>query len=193
MHDEQLFDLFSYLNRCFPGFRFGGDVFGQWIPALRFNIGLDHLDRARDIYNLAFGISESLVLIDEDYPWDADPSRWYPLFSLPDLIQSSPPHLTSCQPEQPVDDEKYTVTWAVLPRSELAIERLFRAIANQDHLGIPSVKGLVHILDPSAGLLMHMYDDRGMDLIATSKAPLLKLSERFGPWLNKARLDPAEG
>jgi hypothetical protein len=191
---EQTFDLIGYLDRDFSGFGFGGDVLGQWTLGLRFNIGLEHVDRAVEIYKRAFGSNDSLVLISEDWPWDSDSSRWYSLFSLPRLIQSSsPPRLTSWQPDKPIDDELYTVTWAVLPRSELVIERLFQAIANQDHGRTPSVRGRVYILDPSAGLLLHMYDDRGLDVIATSTLPLLPLHERFSQWINEARLDSTEG
>jgi hypothetical protein len=54
----------------------------------------------------------------------------------------------------------------------LSTERLFQEIANQDHGLTPSVRGRVHIVDPAAEVLLHMYDDRGMDAIATSVAPL---------------------
>ncbi len=55
------------------------------------------------------------------------------------------------------------------------------------HLG-----GQVYLLNPSAGLLLHMYDDRGLDVIATSTVPLLPLQKQFCEWINDARMDENE-
>lgn len=50
------------------------------------------------------------------------------------------------------------------------------------------MRGRAYILDPVAELLLHMYDDRGLDIIATSRVPLLPLYRRFGNWINRANL-----
>jgi hypothetical protein len=101
--------------------------------------------------------------------------------------------LTSLQLDQLHEDDLYTVTWGILSPSDLTIERLFRAIANQDHGRTPSVKGRVYMLVPAAGLLMHMYDDRGMGIIPTSSAALGQLHQRFKPWINWARMESTVG
>jgi hypothetical protein len=76
-----------------------------------------------------------------------------------------------------------TLTWAELSPSVLASEQLFLAIANQDHGRTPAVRGRVYILDPLAELLFHMYDDRGLDIIATSTMSLIPLYKPFGGWI----------
>jgi hypothetical protein len=40
-----------------------------------------------------------------------------------------------------------------------------------------------HLLDLERGILLHVYDDRGMDVSALTAAPLLPLYEKFGAWL----------
>jgi Domain of unknown function (DUF3885) len=87
------------------------------------------------------------------------------------------------------EDEIHTVRWAIIRPSVLLSERLFDAIANQDHGRTPSVRGRVHILDTGAEILLHMYDDRGMDVIASSTAPLIALKNSFGPWISGEKLD----
>ena len=49
-------------------------------------IGLADIDRALVIFNAGFRDAEAVVLLDEDSSWEADPTRWYELFSLPGLL-----------------------------------------------------------------------------------------------------------
>ena len=46
---------------------------GPW--GLRFNIGLEHVDRAMAIYQQALGSADRIILINEDWPWDSDSSK----------------------------------------------------------------------------------------------------------------------
>jgi len=149
------FDLKSSLDRLFPGLSLGGDLFHQSPIGVRFNIGLAEIDRAVLIFNAIFGGSEAIVLLDEDSSWEADPTRWYELFSLPGLIRSSEKPTVRSYESKLSEDEIYTVRWAIIRSSVLSTERLFEAIANQDHGRTPSVRGRVHILDPGAEVLLH--------------------------------------
>jgi hypothetical protein len=171
MNFEHEFDLKVSLGRLFPGLSLGGDLIDQWSTGIRFNIGLSEIGRAVSIYDATFRGAELVVLFNEDSSWDADPTRWYGLFSLPGLLPSSQkPKVCSYQIE-PSEDEVYTVSWAIIRPSSISRERLFQAIANQDHGGAPSVRGRIHVLDPRTEVLLHMYDDRGMDVIASTAAP----------------------
>jgi Domain of unknown function (DUF3885) len=183
------FDLKSSLDRLFPGLSLGGDLFHQSPIGVRFNIGLAEIDRALLIFNAIFRDAEAIVLLDEDSSWEADPTRWYELFSLPGLLRSSEKPTVRSYEIKLSEDEIYTVRWAIIRSSVLSTGRLFEAIANQDHGRTPSVRGRVHIFDPGAEVLLHMYDDRGMDVIATSVAPLLTLKRSFSSWINREKLD----
>ena len=77
------FDLKSSLDRLFPGLSLGGDLFHQSPIGVRFNIGVAEIDRAVLIFNAIFRDAEAIVLLDEDSSCEADPTRWYELFSLP--------------------------------------------------------------------------------------------------------------
>jgi Domain of unknown function (DUF3885) len=133
------------------------------------------------------------VLFSEDSSWEADPKRWYELFALPGLLRSPEVPRVRSYNVLLSKEEDYVVRWAVIRPSALSAERLFEAIANQDHGLTPSVRGRVHILDPAAGVLLHMYDDRGMDIIATSVPPLQALKNSFASWLIREKLDGQNG
>jgi hypothetical protein len=183
------FDLKSCLDRLFPGLSLGGDLFHHSPIGVRFNIGLAEIDRAVLIFNAVFRDAEAVVLLDEDSSWEADPTRWYELFSLPGLFRSSEKPTVRSYESRLSDDEVYTVRWAIIRSSVLSTGRLFEAIANQDRGRTPSVRGRVHIIDPESEVLLHMYDDRGMDVIATRVAPLLTLKSSFSSWINREKLD----
>jgi hypothetical protein len=83
----------------------------------------------------------------------------------------------------PFDETPNRLTWARLPLNFIDANRMFEAIANGDHGRTPSIAGRAYIIDDRAKLLMHMYDDRGLDVIATSHATLLPMYEQFGDWI----------
>jgi hypothetical protein len=183
-------DLPAYMKEHFPGFHFGGGVIDQSTFGLRFDIGFEHVDRAVSVYHEAFANADELVLVSDESTWDSDPARWCSLFVLPGAIQASltpvPASYSYRLSEDPSDE--YKLSWAQVRRSAVNAEPIFRAIANQDHGLTPSVLGRVFILDSQADLLLHMYDDRGLDIIATSEAPLLLLYERFEGWVLRRRI-----
>ncbi len=188
---EQEFDLKASLGKIFTGLSLGGDLIDQWATGLRFDIGLSEIGRAVSIYDVTFRSAEWVVLFNEDSSWDADPTRWYGLFSLPGLLPyPQKPAVRAYQIEYS-EGETYTISWAIISPSSISRECLFKAIANQDHGAAPSVRGRIYVLDPLTEILLHMYDDRGMDVIASTAAPLLELKSQFGTWVNRDKLGDA--
>jgi Domain of unknown function (DUF3885) len=183
------FDLKSGLDKLFPNLSLRGEILHQGPFGVKFDIGLTHIDRAVTIFNAVFQQAEEIVLLGEDSSWQADTKRRYEVFALPGLLHSSEtPRVRSYNVHLP-EEEDYAVQWAVIRPSALSTERLFQAIANQDHGLTPSVRGRVHIVDPAAEVLLHMYDDRGMDVIATRVAPLRALKSSFSSWIIREKFD----
>jgi Domain of unknown function (DUF3885) len=177
MELEDEFDLKSALDKLFPNLSLGGEILHQGPFGVKFEIGLTRIDRAVMIFNGVFQQAEEVVLLSEDLSWQADTKRWYELFALPGLPHSSERPKVRSYKVHVSEEEDYVVQWAIIRPSAVSTERLFQAIANQDHGLTPSVRGRVHIVDPGAEVLLHMYDDRGMDVIAKSAAPLQTLEE----------------
>lgn len=72
------------------------------------------------------------------------------------------------------------------------IDALIWSCCAQD-LGIEPCIGLdVFLIDERRGLALHIYDDRGLDLIAMKRATIVEYYRAFGPWLldyDRARMD----
>jgi hypothetical protein len=178
------FDLPRFMLASFPRVDFGGDLFGQWPVGIRFEIGLDRVSRATQIYQFVFSRSQDCVLVSQEWPSnDRLPERFTPLFSTPGIFSGALPPQFQTMDVFPFDETPNRLTWARLPLNFIDANRMFEAIANGDHGRTPSIAGRAYIIDDRAKLLMHMYDDRGLDVIATSHATLLPMYEQFGDWI----------
>jgi hypothetical protein len=51
---------------------------------------------------------------------------------------------------------------------------------------------IVYIVDPSAKIIMHMYDDRGLDVIATGIDALRAMFDRYCAWILENRRQKVE-
>lgn len=47
---------------------------------------------------------------------------------------------------------------------------------------LPEVSSGVYVIDPRSKVIMHMYDDRGLDMIAAELETLRPLFQHFGDW-----------
>jgi len=189
------FDLVRWLSEVFPELSLGGHLYDQWTIALRFEIGVGRVARAEEIFNAVFGRSTELVLLSEDSDWEGDPVRWYELFSLPGLLHT--PTMLNVQSHEVMrsedEEDLFTLRWATVRPSNIRSRTLFEAIANQDLGGTPSVRGQVYIIDPCAGVLLWMYDDRGMEVLASRQESLLSLRDTFATWVLDQRFDSGTG
>lgn len=60
---------------------------------------------------------------------------------------------------------------------------MFQAIANREQDGEPKIESGVYLIDPDSKIIMHMYDDRGLDVIATKLETLRPLFSNFSDWV----------
>ncbi|TGE14132.1 DUF3885 domain-containing protein [Hymenobacter elongatus] len=73
----------------------------------------------------------------------------------------------------------FTTTTSTIPLRNIAA-----AIANQDFGGrSPVIRGDVFFLNVSRSLIFHMYDDRGLDIIAVDKETLQPLFATYNRWI----------
>jgi hypothetical protein len=84
---SRAFDLEAYLRREFPSLALEGNLFHNWSLGLRFELGLETFrERAATLYESAFSLTDSCVVISQDWhekmPGVAG-FRYYPVFSLP--------------------------------------------------------------------------------------------------------------
>ena len=71
-----------------------------------------------------------------------------------------------------------------LPPRSYVIDALLWGAVSREMAIEPRLRGArLYLVDFDRGILLHAYDDRGMDVIATSPDPLLPLYETFADWL----------
>ena len=171
--------MLSYFNRV----DFGGDLFGQWPIGIRFDIGLERVPRAVTIFNFLFGKAEECILISQDWPSDYPlAERFTTLFETPGIFSSSPIQFQAVE-GLPFDESSYRLTWTRLFPLAFDADRMFQAIANRERGGVPSISGRVYVVNPQSKVILHMYDDRGLDIIAHDQVAIRPLYESFSEWV----------
>lgn len=87
--------------------------------------------------------------------------------------------------EYEVDGEKishYELYWS-LDEIDWSEETIIREIVLADLGGLNCLASAVYLLHPNEKILYHLYDDRGLDLVAKDKNKLYPLYERFNDWI----------
>jgi len=188
------FDLAAYLGGKFPSLSLGGGLFHRWRWGLRFELGIEEYGhRASKLYESVFSAQDTCVVISQDWPENIKSpvasSRYYAAFSLPDTFKGAEigtPHRI----EQTDSDEGNCVLqWVQVPARSFSYAALFEGIANADHARTPAVSSRVYFLNPTTDVLLHMYDDRGLDIIAATKQPLTSICKQSQHWILDSTCD----
>ncbi len=80
--------------------------------------------------------------------------------------------------------EIVTLRWTEAEPLKTGYQHFFEAIANQDFPSRhPQCVGEVFLVDPNRHIILNMYDDRGMDVIAHSSDALQKLYTTHNEWI----------
>lgn len=183
-------DLATYLRKHFPSLTLGGGLFYRWPVGIRFELGLDNFrERAPKLYEAVFAQEDVCVIISQDWTEDISPparQRYFPVFSLPDAFDSKHPFgLQSLEVTtgEAGEQETFTLRWGQLPARSFQYGSVLEGIANTDHAHTPSVSGRVYFLNPATAIIVHMYDDRGLDVIAATREALMPVYRTFDDWV----------
>lgn len=177
------FSLPEFMFAHFSRVDFGGDLFGQWPVGIRFEIGINHVYRAARIYESAFAGAETCILVSQDWMATTEIARpSTTLFSTPGIFPIKLSELQTVD-VSPFDETEYRLTWTRLQPLTFDAASMFQAIANREQPGSPKVRSGVYVIEPSKRVIMHMYDDRGLDVIATELDTLRPLFETFNEWV----------
>ncbi len=200
------FDLNAFLTKGFPSLSLDGGLFYRWPIGIRFELAgeADSLserltqatDRASALYAALFETDELCVVLSQNWLDDTptqSPRYLTPLFALAaaeGVGLRNPNGLM----EVPAagDSGAYVLSWVEQLSRGFKFRKIFRGIANQDHGVEPSIGGRVYFLNPRTQVIMHMYDDRGLDIVATDKRSITTLYESFSTWIldyDRVRID----
>jgi len=187
MESSDPFNLPEFMFSCFGGVDFGGNLFGQWPVGIRFDIGLEQVSRAIELHKFTFGKNDDCILVSQDWLSDDTFTKHLtPLFRTPGVFPHAPSLFQTAE-ISPFDEAQYRLTWTRLSPGAFDVGQMMQAIARRERGGVPAIASRVYTIDPRSRIIMHMYDDRGLDVIATDSATLLPIYERFGEWVLDAQ------
>ena len=192
MEQHPLFNLPEFMFSHFSGVDLDGDLFGQWPVGIRFEIGIDHVSRASRLFDFLFAKAEDCILVSQDWTEGIEIVKsCTPLFATPGIFPSELSQFESVE-VSPFEGEPYQLTWARSSPLAFNSAQMFQAIANREQPGDPKVASRVYVIDPQSKIIMHMYDDRGLDVIATELRALRPLFETFREWILDNQRDRIE-
>jgi hypothetical protein len=70
-----------------------------------------------------------------------------------------------------------------LKRDDINYSNILLALVNTDFARRPSTNGECYFINSTTGLILNLYDDRGMDVISKTSEVLKPIYERFNDWL----------
>ncbi len=160
-------------------------------PALRFELSLsgnaiDHFvsafDRARVIAHKIFENTDKIVVIQSVYVEEGQSSQKVILKSLKDCgIKLNTGVEFLALPAE--TDEELGRSFMAYTTDKKFLDSLLWGILAQE-LGIrPKLLGSFYLVNFETQVLIHPYDDRGMDIISPSKVLLKSLFDKFEDWL----------
>lgn len=177
-------------------FELGGEVHSKPLRFLR------AMDRAREVASTIFEQSLNLTAIVCDYDGERRSSRAVSSFKSLAKIGFQ---ADFSKPERiPLNDQDYIAEFgedlcAYWCSAEIGRSREDRDallwVCNSREIGIsPTAKGIgkIYIVDFDAGIVLHVYDDRGMDLVALDPGKLRPVYHMFNEWLldyNREKMD----
>lgn len=194
-------DIFAPFDHAFPCTEFPHALFYEWDHVLRFELGGEEvptsrplkrfnqaIERASAVAEALFQYSEAIWLLTSYYGEEPRLKKSLKPLRHCGLDPATVIHLgtvaqhdTDYIAEFGCDQFRFWDAIQLTEKSQLQ-EVLWLALGAE--LGIrPRLVTDVYFVDFAQNLVLHPYDDRGMDVAATTKDALIPLYHTFGDWL----------
>jgi hypothetical protein len=197
-------NLPAHLAAEFPDLPIAPSLFHNWPVALRFELNVDLntppafdpiATRASTLFHSAFATADVTWLLNVTYDEQSGrrnrnrlPHRHSNLFSLARKLGIAIPRPAGCSTRRELHrngaPQGTTRTrWAEISPRRTDVHAIFRRIAQSDFPLGSGFAGDVFFYNQTRRLLLHMYDDRGLDVIASDAATLAPLYTTRDAWL----------
>jgi hypothetical protein len=196
--------LIKYLNRVFPQLDLAPALFHQWTVGLRFELGAEgppetyfsRLEaRAKSLYETAFSPQDTCYLATVELHIAKDRRRipYEPGLFAQARKQDHGLGRPSGRARARVDSESISTTrWAQFTPGRLDIDWILGKISHEDFPVGAGFPGETYLINFTRGLIFHMYDDRGLDIIAARRETLQPIFDTHRPWLLSYNLERME-
>ena len=155
--------------------------------------------RAATLFDAVFSTNESCIVVSQDWHSDNKPptglAHLSPLFEFArrkSVGLGAPQGQVELQEAEEPEVGSHTLTWVNQSARAFRYDLVFEGIANADHARSPAISSRVYFVNTRTNVIMHMYDDRGLDVIARSREVLQHLYRDFNAWIldyDRAQVD----
>ncbi|WP_412552238.1 DUF3885 domain-containing protein [Shimia sp. MIT1388] len=194
-------DIFAPFDHAFPCTEFPHALFYEWDHALRFELGGEDvptsrplkrfnqaIERASAVAEALFQRSEAIWLLTCYYGEEPRPKKYLKPLKHCGLHRKDFTHLGKVAQTDPdvvadFDTDQYRFWDAIQLTEKSQLQEVLWLVLGAE-LGIkPDLRTDAYFVDFQQSLVLHPYDDRGMDVAATPKDALIPLYHTFGDWL----------
>ncbi|HYK72325.1 MAG TPA: DUF3885 domain-containing protein [Pseudoneobacillus sp.] len=192
-------NLTKYLNEKFPKLSLSPPLFYKWHTGIRFELGNpkenDEVTYMDGVYQRSLTIFKQLhrpiddMFIVANVNHDSFENRKLKIFNHNIKNKSVLYRLQHEVVPNDFEDEfdiheiethRYSITCKT---SDIKYSHLIKAICNQD-MGIkPKIKDDVFFINTTNDTILHIYDDRGCDVITRNKESIRPLYKQFHDWI----------
>lgn len=193
--------LNEFMNENFPNLELRPPVFYNWKIGIRFELGVDYdSDFAYEnspylqgVYKRAITLFKSLHSNNDDIYIVVDVSDYADDFKLKSKTFSryikGKSVLYGLNQKTIIHDDDEEGTYKThrftlkCKTSDFKYISMLKAICNQD-MGIrPSIFNMVYFININRKTIFHVYDDRGCDLLATSRETIRDVYDKYNDWI----------
>ena len=196
------------MSSVFPGLSLNPPLFYRWPIGIRFELGREELESTYDevVTRRAFILYEAVFRPDDLGFVVSGLTRYVSLGKggvrsrqgryrryRPTVFQLSRRHSLGLHGaagrEQLVagDDDLREITtfrWTAIAARKIGYQFILKAKANADHyLRRPATSDRIYFVNQTRNIILHMYDDRGMDLVAARRNDLQAIYEEYKDWI----------
>jgi len=139
------------------------------------------LNRAMTIYNN--GIKSSSILVWEVHPQNNEEKHNFQIIFQEKIASILPQEECSQDIKADGNTVKITQFYWDLEKSKIPMEKVFREIILGDLGGVQEFVSSVYLLDIENHVMLHLYDDRGLDIVAHDKNTLMPLYQKLNTWI----------
>lgn len=197
-------EYFQYLAKNFPGLLIRQPLFYNWVNSLRFNLQVGETDtdeyfkevqrRSSTLFEAAFAPEDTLFLVLMDYKWKRSKIRFfnYVFRQINDLIKKEISYTKARGLYEPNDNSDIrNIAILKVKADRINHNNILAAIGHSDfpprQPRLDNYRALtskeIYFINADKNIIFNMYDDRGLDIIASEIDILRPLYQNYNDWL----------
>ncbi|MDR2904861.1 MAG: DUF3885 domain-containing protein [Helicobacteraceae bacterium] len=192
-NENQLFSEFSrFLDANFAGLEIKKPLFYNWRFALRFDLQdftkmeakkptqkyfVEVVERARELYTAAFKPEDKIYVFYRKWDFGIN------ILSEINELKNDDFYEFTERGTYEGAEFSFETTLICAEAKKLNMDKVLIAISNLDYDRVPKIDGEVYIFNIKNKLIFNMYDDRGLDMIASEKWALSQIYKHYYKYL----------